>query len=122
MSILPKLLVDTLRNVTDSNYVSLLISTPIEYFTNELLIKRYEVPNLLLDDESILRNVIGCDIYCEEGVRILAYRVVKKKQTSKSGRREVQICTVNKRERINSFLQVSLISFPGEPFFYFFLS
>ena len=33
-----------------------------KYFTDELLIKKYEVPNLLLDDEHILNNVTGCDI------------------------------------------------------------
>ena len=34
-----------------------------EYFTDELLIKRYEVPNILLDDEPIFKNVTGCDIH-----------------------------------------------------------
>ena len=34
-----------------------------EYFTNELLTKRYEVPNLLLEDEPILKNVTGCGIH-----------------------------------------------------------
>ena len=30
-----------------------------KYFTDGLLIKRYEVPNILLDDEPILKNVAG---------------------------------------------------------------
>ena len=30
-----------------------------EYFTNVLLIKRYELPNLLLDDEPIIKKVTG---------------------------------------------------------------
>ena len=34
-----------------------------KYFTDELLIKRYEVRNLLLDDEPILKNVTGCNIH-----------------------------------------------------------
>ena len=50
------------------------------------MIKRYEVPNLLLDDEPILKNVTGCNINWKEG-RILAYRDVKNKQISNSGRR-----------------------------------
>ena len=66
------------------------------------MIKRYEVPNLLLDDEPILKNVTRCDIYWKEG-RSLTYRDVKKKKRSKSGRRAVQILTVNKRSRTESF-------------------
>ena len=66
------------------------------------MIKRYEVPNLLLDDEPILKNVTGYDIHWKEG-RSLTYRDVKKKQTSKSGRRAGHIRTFNKRERTDSF-------------------
>ena len=43
------------------------------------MIKRYEVPNILLDDELILKNVTGCDIHWKEGRR-LTYRDVKKKK------------------------------------------
>ena len=68
---------------------------------DELLIKRYEVPNLLLDDEPILKNVTGCNIHWEEG-RSLTYMDVNKKQISKSGRRVGQTRTVNKRERNDS--------------------
>ena len=57
-----------------------------EYFADESLIKIYEVPNLLLDDEPILKNVTGRDIHWEEGRR-MTYREVKKNQTSKIGRR-----------------------------------
>ena len=63
---------------------------------DELLIKRYKVPNLLLDDERILKNVTGYNIHMKEG-RSLTYRDVKKKHRSKSGRRARQIRTVNKR-------------------------
>ena len=48
-----------------------------EYFTDELLIKIYEVPNLLLDDEPILKNVMGCDIHWKE-VRIFTYRTLRR--------------------------------------------
>ena len=66
------------------------------------MIKRYEIPNILLDDELILKNVRGCGICWKEGRR-LTYRDIKKKQISKSSMRAGQICTVNKRERIDSF-------------------
>ena len=66
------------------------------------MIKRYEVPNLLLDDDPVLKNVTGCDIHRKEG-RNLTYRDVNKKQRSNSGRRVGQIHTVNKRERNDSF-------------------
>ena len=73
-----------------------------EYFTYGLLIKRYEVRNLLLDDEPILKNVTGCNRHWKEG-RGFTYRDIKKKQRYKSGGRAGQRCTVNKRERTNSF-------------------
>ena len=57
-----------------------------EYFTDELLIKRYDVRNLLLDDEPILKNVTGCNIYWKEG-RSLTYRDVMKKHRFKSSGR-----------------------------------
>ena len=38
-----------------------------EYFTDELLIKRYDVPNLLLDDEPVFKNVTGCNKHWKEG-------------------------------------------------------
>ena len=62
------------------------------------MIKRYELPNLLLDDEPILKILTGCGTNWEEG-RSLKYRGVKKKQTSKSGRRAGQIRTVNNMDR-----------------------
>ena len=73
-----------------------------EYFTDDLLIKIYGVPNLLLDDEPILKNVMGWDTHWKE-VRRLTHRNLKKKKRSKSGKREGNIRTVNKRERTNSF-------------------
>ena len=50
------------------------------------MIKRYEIPNLLLDNGPILRNVTGCNIHFEEGGS-LTYRDIEKKHISKSGRR-----------------------------------
>ena len=66
-----------------------------EYFTDELLIKIYEVPNLLLDDEIILKNATGWNIHWKEGIKLM-YRDIKKKQISKSSSRVGQIRTVNK--------------------------
>ena len=66
------------------------------------MIKIYEVPNLLLDNEPILKNVTGYNIHWKE-VRSLTYRDVEKKQIYNSGRRKVQIRTVNKRDRTDSF-------------------
>ena len=48
-----------------------------EYFTDELLIKRCDVRNLLLDDEPILKNVTRCNIHWKVG-RSLTYSNVKK--------------------------------------------
>ena len=47
-----------------------------EYFTDESLIKRYEVLNLVLEDEPILKNVTGWNIHWKE-VRSLTYRDLK---------------------------------------------
>ena len=66
------------------------------------MIKRYEVRNLMLDNEAIFKNVTGCNINWKEG-RSLTCGYIKKKQISKSGGRAGQRCTVNKRERTNSF-------------------
>ena len=70
-------------------------------FMDELLIKRYAVSNILLDNKPILKNVTGCDIHWKQ-VRRLTYRNVKKKQRFNSSGRTVQIYTVKKRERTNS--------------------
>ena len=72
-----------------------------KHFTYELLIKKYEVPNLLLDDEPILKNITGWNIHWKEG-RSLTYRAVKKKQILKTVGRAGQICTFNKRESTSS--------------------
>ena len=51
---------------------------------DELLIKRYEVPNIMLDDEPIIKNVIGRDIHWKEDGS-LTYRYFNKNQRPKSG-------------------------------------
>ena len=68
------------------------------------MIKIYEVRNLLLGDETILKKVTGCGIHWKEG-RSLMYREVNKKKISNIGGRAVQILTVNKRERTDSFFR-----------------
>ena len=55
-----------------------------------------------MDDEPILKNVMGFDIYWKEG-RSLTYRDVNKKHRSKSGGRAGQIRTVKKTKRTDSF-------------------
>ena len=69
------------------------------------MIKRYEVPNLLLDDEPILKNATGYNIHWKEGI-ILTYRDVNKKKRYNSGRRVVQLHTFNNRDMTNSFFHL----------------
>ncbi|KAI2512827.1 hypothetical protein MHU86_1616 [Fragilaria crotonensis] len=76
------------------------------YFTNPMLTKTYHVPNLLLADEPILKNVLGCDIDWKEG-KSLTYRTTKKKQRGK-GKHSGQIRTVAKKERKDSFFHFFL--------------
>jgi len=75
---------------------------PNDYLEDEVLTKRYEIPNLLLDDEPILKSVTGCEIKWKYQ-RCLTHREIQKKQRSKSGRRAGQIRTVTKREHTDSF-------------------
>uniref|UniRef100_A0A6T8H1D7 Nucleosome assembly protein n=1 Tax=Proboscia inermis TaxID=420281 RepID=A0A6T8H1D7_9STRA len=76
--------------------------SPNEYFSNEMLTKRYDIPNLLLDDEPILQNVNGCDIDWKEN-KCLTTRTVTRKQRGKSGKRAGQIRVVTRKERTDSF-------------------
>ena len=98
----------TCRDFEDRNGFELRFTFDIktnEYFTDELLIKRYEVPNLLLDDEPILKNVTGWNIHWKEGRR-LTYRDVKKNYRYNSGSRLVHTVTVKNRGRTNSFFHL----------------
>ena len=75
--------------------------SPNDYFTDTVLTKTYEVPNLLLSDEPILKNVDGYDISWKAD-RSLTYRMVKKKQRGK-GKNVGQIRSITKKERKESF-------------------
>ena len=72
------------------------------FFTNNLLTKRYEVPNLLTEDEPILKEVTGTTIQWKAG-QSLTYREVTKKQRKKGGPNAGQIRTITKKERTESF-------------------
>jgi len=77
--------------------------SPNQYFENEVLTKTYEVPNLLLSDEPLLKNVKGTAIKWKEG-RALTYRMIKKKQRGK-GRHAGKVRTVSKKEDLESFFR-----------------
>ncbi len=72
------------------------------FFTNNLLTKRYEVPNLLTEDEPILKEVTGSTIEWKAG-QSLTYREVTKKQRKKGGPNAGQVRTITKKERTESF-------------------
>jgi len=72
------------------------------FFTNPVLIKEYDIPNLLLEDEPVLKDVRGCDIHWKPG-KCLTHRQVKKTQRAKSGKRQGQVRTVVKKEKRDSF-------------------
>lgn len=72
-----------------------------DYFTNEVLKKEYDVPNLLLLDEPILKNVVGTHINWKKG-KCLTHRTVKKKQRGK-GKNAGQVRTIEKTEEKESF-------------------
>lgn len=74
---------------------------PNPYFENTELIKEYEVLNLLLDDEPVLKNVKGCTIQWKPN-KCLTYKTVTKKQKGK-GKKAGQVRTVSKKERQESF-------------------
>ena len=74
---------------------------PNPYFENSVLTKRYDVPNLLIGDEPILKNVVGSEITWKEG-KSLTHKTVIKKQRGK-GKQAGQIRNVAKEERIESF-------------------
>ena len=75
---------------------------PNRHFTNTVLRKKYIIPNLLLDDEPILKNVEGCEIKWKEGM-CLTHREIKKKQRAKSGKNAGTIRTIIKKEKQDSF-------------------
>ena len=79
----------TCRDFEDSTGFELRFTFDIKankYITDEILIKIYQVPNLLLDDECILNNVTGYNIHWKKGRR-LTCRDVKKNHRSNISRR-----------------------------------
>jgi len=72
------------------------------YFSNSVLTKRYDVPNILLADEPLLKNVEGCTIDWSGPEHCLTYRDVTKKQRGR-GKHAGQVRTVTKREHKDSF-------------------
>jgi len=75
--------------------------SPNDYFENTVLTKRYEIPNLLLDDEPILKNVEGCKIEWKPGMS-LTYQETTKKQRG-TGKNSGKVRTIKKKERLESF-------------------
>ena len=76
--------------------------SPNPFFANKILTKRYEVPNLLTEDEPILKNVTGTTINWKDK-QSLTYKEVTKKQRKKNGANAGQIRTITKKERTESF-------------------
>ena len=75
-----------------------------DFFTNSVLTKRYDVPNLLTEDEPMLQNVVGTDIHWKSSAACLTHRTITKKQRKKgSGPNAGQIRTVQKTEKAESF-------------------
>ncbi|GMH64645.1 hypothetical protein TrLO_g9073 [Triparma laevis f. longispina] len=72
------------------------------YFNNTTLDKRYDIPNLYLDDEPMLEKISGTDIDWKEG-QCLTHKVTIKKQRSKSGKSKGQIRSVEKKIKVDSF-------------------
>jgi nucleosome assembly protein 1-like 1 len=60
------------------------------------------VPNLLTEDEPILKNVTGTEINWKSG-QSLTFKKVTKKQRKKGGRGAGQLRTISKNERQESF-------------------
>ena len=72
------------------------------YFSNTVLTKTYQVPNLLLSDEPLLKHVTGCTIDWRDDEHCLTFRRFQKKQRGK-GKKAGQIRTVTKTEKKESF-------------------
>lgn len=71
------------------------------FFENDVLSKRYEVPNLLSGDEPILKKVEGTEIKWKDD-KSLTEKTVTKKQRGK-GKHAGQVRSVKKTEKTESF-------------------
>jgi nucleosome assembly protein 1-like 1 len=98
---------DHLENVTcvddedGKGFVLSFYFTPNDYFHDQVLVKTYSIPNLLLSDEPMLKNVVGTKIQWKMD-RCLTYREIKKKQRGK-GKHTGRVRTVTKTEKSESF-------------------
>ena len=72
-----------------------------DFFENTVLTKSYNVPNLLLADEPILKNVSGCEIQWKPG-KCLTHKEVTRQQRG-TGKNAGQIRAVTKTVRQDSF-------------------
>ena len=75
---------------------------PNEYFHDTILTKTYEVPNLLLADEPMIKSVQGCSIQWKDDDHCLTFRRFQKKQRGK-GKKAGQVRTITKTEKKKSF-------------------
>jgi len=78
---------------------------PNPFFENDVLTKRYQVPNLLSsgnNSEPILQNVQGTNITWKHADLCLTHQTTTKKQKGK-GQHAGQLRTVLKQERVESF-------------------
>jgi len=60
------------------------------------------VPNLLTEDEPILKNVTGCTIQWKKN-QCLTYKEVTRKQRKKGGPNAGQVRSITKKEKVDSF-------------------
>ena len=74
-----------------------------DFFTNPVLTKRYEVPNLLTEDEPMLQSVTGTEIDWKHPNKCLTHKTITKKQRKKGGPNAGQVRTIQKTERAESF-------------------
>jgi len=72
-----------------------------DFFENVVLTKSYNVPNLLLADEPILKNVSGCEIQWKPG-KCLTHQEVTRQQRG-TGKNAGQVRAVTKTVRQDSF-------------------
>lgn len=74
---------------------------PNDFFENLVLTKSYDVPNLLLADEPILKNVRGCEIRWKPNKSLVSGEVTR--QQRGTGKNAGQVRTVTKTTRRESF-------------------
>ena len=77
------------------------IFTENDYFMNKVLTKSYKVPNLLISDEPLIKNVEGTKIDWKAD-KCLTHKKVTKKQRGK-GRQAGQVRTIVQQEEKESF-------------------